>query len=137
MWFTHMGGIKDLFHFGLDMVEGERFNNNLYFDQDAERLKTKQATIAGNTFGQDKDSRFEDPMFSDLDGGDLSFKEGSPAFDLGIKSLPADFFEKVGPSYDPFANRYKEVLERAKKSKGGKGSGGGGGKKGKSKNKKK
>ena len=37
--------------------------------------------------GREKASQFGDPLFSDPEGGDFSFKPGSPAIDLGIEPL--------------------------------------------------
>ncbi len=61
-------------------------DSNLYFHPNDptwmdEHLARMQAV------GKEKASLFADPMFKDPAGGDLSFKEDSPALDLGIEQL--------------------------------------------------
>ncbi|MCT4602879.1 MAG: right-handed parallel beta-helix repeat-containing protein [Marinifilum sp.] len=96
------------FHQRLVMVKGENFDNNIYYHPDPKLLKEKIALQETKTEeGQDTHSLFADPLFTDIEQGDFSLKAESPAIGLGIQSLPADFLNKVGPSYSPFINRYK------------------------------
>ncbi|MCT4587645.1 MAG: right-handed parallel beta-helix repeat-containing protein [Carboxylicivirga sp.] len=107
------------FHQRLVMVKGKNFDNNIYYHPDEELLKEKICLQKTKTTkGQDTNSLFSDPMFTNIDAGDFSLKAKSPALKLGVESLPSDFLNKIGPSYDPFINRFnlnKEKLLLPKK----------------------
>jgi hypothetical protein len=101
------------FHQRLVMVKGENLDNNIYYHPDAEMLNTKiELQNTKTAAGQDTHSQFADPMFNDIEAGDFSLKTESPALKLGIESLPSDFLNKVGPSYDPFINRFKKNKDK-------------------------
>ena len=67
-------------------IEEIEIDSNLYFHPTDpawmnEHFKRMRA------IGKEKASLFADPMFTDPAGGDFSFKEGSPALELGIEPL--------------------------------------------------
>lgn len=112
---------KAPFHINLNMVVAENFDNNTFFHTNPEILAAKKAAgLKVNEKGQDKHSVYQDPMFVDITQGNFSFKSNSPSLKLKTKTLPADFLKQVGPSYDPFLNRYlknKEALLNPKRLK--------------------
>ena len=67
-------------------IEQTEMDSNLYYhptdptwmDAHLERMQA---------IGKEEASLFADPMFTDPAGGDFSFKEGSPALELGIETL--------------------------------------------------
>jgi len=63
-------------------------DRNLYFCT-AEANWAKRHFDAQRPLGIDRHSVCADPMFVDLDGGDLRFRPGSPALKLGIRPLDA------------------------------------------------
>jgi hypothetical protein len=48
--------------------------------------------------GPDQNSVIEDPLFSNVTGGDFTLSPASPALKLGFKPIP---FAKIGPYKDP------------------------------------
>ena len=48
--------------------------------------------------GLEVESLIGDPLFTDPEGGDFSFKEGSPALKLGIEPLDASKMGMVDPA---------------------------------------
>ncbi|MEO0452726.1 MAG: right-handed parallel beta-helix repeat-containing protein [Verrucomicrobiota bacterium] len=93
-----------------DCLEGGS-NENLYYSEQggAEKYLEKFRAIVKSP-GAETDSVAADPLFTDLSKGDLSFKSGSPAIQLGIDPMPREIIAKMGKSRDPFIERYQEVF---------------------------
>jgi len=111
------------FHYGMDTV-GAGLDYNLYYHEDgsAERLLAEQRQRS-KTGKVDLNSVAADPQFVDLVHGDLSFKPGSPAHDMGIQPLPLETIAQMGVSKDPFLKRFKTMpldVPRAGKKQQGK-----------------
>jgi len=96
------------FFHSLPMLDGS-LDSNLYWHVD---LKIGEAKFAcqqsDKSPNRDKHSLLADPLFANMEKGDFSFAEGSPAERLGIESFPADFLNQVAPERDPFIARFLE-----------------------------
>jgi len=121
--FFHTEKIEKGFHIGLKKVR-EGLDYNVYYNTDdpstaslEKFLKTNSSQLA------DRNSISDNPLFKDIEQGDLSFRTGSPAGALGIDPISASNLSKVGTSQDPFLKRYLGKLPLKslhKRSNGGK-----------------
>ncbi|MGJ8639207.1 MAG: right-handed parallel beta-helix repeat-containing protein [Opitutaceae bacterium] len=114
--------IPEGFHYGIDGM-GAGLDYNLYYHKDGsapqvlqqQRKRSKSKVV-------DRNSVAADPMFADLQQGDFSFQEGSPAVDLGIEALTQEIIGQMGTSRHPFLKRFNadQLLEvhRTHDSKG-------------------
>lgn len=78
-----------------DLMETKMDSNLYYHPTDPDWMTEHfQRMQAG---GLELASLFGDPLFTDPEGGDFSFKEGSPALELGIEPLDASKMGRVDP----------------------------------------
>jgi len=70
----------------LPNIEETDMDSNLYFHPADPNWMDKHFARM-RAVGKEKASLFADPMFVDVEGGNFSFKEGSPALKLGIEPL--------------------------------------------------
>ena len=101
--------MKNGFHYKLPKVKGGLDYNLYYHEQPgmAEALFAAQ-NRASRTKLIDKNSVVADPMFIDRIHGDFGFKQGSPAFELGIEPLTLDRVQRMGTFDDPFLKRFAD-----------------------------
>jgi len=97
------------FHRKIERV-GKRLDHNLYYHENGSAEASLEAQRKGGKSKIDKNSVAGDPMFTDLKGGDFSFKEGSPALALGIDPMPKELVAKMGTTRDPFLGRFTKGM---------------------------
>lgn len=91
-----------VFHKGLDMFS-ENLNQNIYYCPD---IRVAENFILREREGlRDTESIAGDPLFSDLPGGDFSFKKASPAKTLEIEAISLDVLQEIGYRKDPWLPR--------------------------------
>ncbi|WP_430931215.1 right-handed parallel beta-helix repeat-containing protein [Saccharicrinis sp. 156] len=71
---------------GLPLLAEIEMDSNLYYNPTNNNWMNKHLTEMSKS-GNEQASIFADPMFTDINNGDFSFKEGSPALKLGIEPL--------------------------------------------------
>ncbi|CAA6676333.1 MULTISPECIES: right-handed parallel beta-helix repeat-containing protein [unclassified Lentimonas] len=98
------------FHYGLKGVK-EGLDYNLYFHEGGKGQALLEAQKKGSrTKVIDQNSVMGDPLFIDHVHGDFGFKQGSPAFELGIEPLTLEMVQQMGTLDDPFLKRFSNKV---------------------------
>ena len=91
-------------HNGYDIMKRANSDKNLFYAKDTSEIKAFLVDVQGH--GLEKNSIIADPLFVDLEKGDVRLRANSPALKLGMKSID---ITKIGLLDDPAYLRLKEM----------------------------
>jgi len=86
------------------LLDLARPDNNLFYSPDESSGRDDFARI--QAAGHEKHGQFSNPLFVDLEKGDIRLRSDSPALDMGIKSID---IEKIGLLDEPSFKRFKHT----------------------------